>query len=95
MKRLFQKWGSLFFACFFYIGRQGSTGVITGNLTADTGSSLEAWLQGSGARLDGQVEDENLDHGISSDAGITLHLKDGAVSNLEGEKSSTGTYRKK
>lgn len=71
------------------LGRQGSTGVITGNLTADTGSSLEAWLQGSGARLDGQVEDKNLDYGISPDKGITLHLKDGAVWNLEGDSKVT------
>lgn len=71
------------------IGHDGSTGSIDGVLTADAGSSLEAYLQGNGSLLDGTIEDENLDYGISSDAGITLHLNDGAVWNLDGDSKVT------
>lgn len=71
------------------VGHDGSTGSIDGDLTAGVGSSLEAYLQGSGSRLDGAIEDENLDYGISSDAGITLHLNDGAVWNLDGDSQVT------
>jgi outer membrane autotransporter protein len=71
------------------IGHDGSTGSIDGNLTADVGSSLEAYLQGNGSRLDGTIEDENFDYDISSDAGVTLHLNDGAVWHLDGDSKVT------
>lgn len=71
------------------LGHDGSTGIIDGDLTADAGSSLEAYLKGSGSRLDGTVEDGNLEYGIRSDAGITLHLNDGAIWNLDGDSKVT------
>lgn len=71
------------------LGHDGSTGIIDGELTADAGSSLEAYLKGSGSRLDGTVEDGNLEYGIRSDAGITLHLNDGAIWNLDGDSKVT------
>lgn len=71
------------------IGHDGSTGSIDGNLIADVGSSLEAYLQGNGSRLDGTIEDKNFDYGISSDAGVTLHLNDGAVWHLDGDSKVT------
>lgn len=71
------------------LGHDGSTGIIDGDLTADAGSSLEAYLKGSGSRLDGTVEDGNLDYGIRSDGGITLHLNDGAIWNLDGDSKVT------
>lgn len=71
------------------IGHDGSTGSIDGDLAASAGSSLEAYLQGTSSRLNGSVEDENLDHGISPEAGITLHLNDGAVWNLDGDSQVT------
>ena len=71
------------------LGHEGSQGIIDGELTADAGSSLEAYLKGSGSRLDGMVDDQNLDSGIVPDAGITLHLNDGAVWNLDGDSKVT------
>lgn len=71
------------------VGHDGSTGIIEGNLTADAGSSMEVYLKGSGSRLDGMVDDQNLDSGIVPDAGITLHLNDGAVWNLDGDSKVT------
>lgn len=71
------------------LGHDGSTGIIDGDLTADAGSSLEAYLKGSGSRLDGTVEDGNLEYGIRSDAGITLHLNDGAIWNLDSDSKVT------
>ena len=67
------------------LGHEGSTGVIDGDLTAAAGSSLEAYLKGSGSQLKGKVDDQNLDSGIAPDAGITLHLNDGAIWNLDGD----------
>lgn len=71
------------------LGHEGSTGVIEGNLTAAAGSSLEAYLKGSGSQLKGKVDDQNLDSGIAPDAGITLHLNDGAIWNLDGDSKVT------
>lgn len=71
------------------LGHEGSTGVIDGNLTAAAGSSLEAYLKGSGSQLKGKVDDQNLDFGIAPDAGITLHLNDGAIWNLDGDSKVT------
>ena len=71
------------------LGHEGSTGVIEGDLTAAAGSSLEAYLKGSGSQLKGKVEDQNLDSGIAPDAGITLHLNDGAIWNLDGDSKVT------
>lgn len=71
------------------IGHEGSVGNIEGKLTADAGSSLEAYLKGSGSLLNGSVEDKNLDYGVSPDAGVTLHLNDGAVWKLDGDSSVT------
>lgn len=71
------------------LGHDGSTGIIDGELTADAGSSLEAYLKGSGSRLKGKVDDQNLDYGITPDVGITLHLNDGAVWNLDGDSKVT------
>lgn len=71
------------------IGHDGSVGKIDGKLTADAGSSLEAYLKGSSSLLDGSVDDKNLDYGISPDAGVTLHLNDGAVWNLDGDSKVT------
>lgn len=71
------------------LGHEGSTGVIDGDLTAAAGSSLEAYLKGSGSQLKGKVDDQNLDFGIAPDAGITLHLNDGAIWNLDGDSKVT------
>ncbi|WP_370821630.1 autotransporter outer membrane beta-barrel domain-containing protein [Acidaminococcus massiliensis] len=71
------------------LGHEGSTGVIDGDLTAAAGSSLEAYLKGSGSQLKGKVDDQNLDSGIAPDAGITLHLNDGAIWNLDGDSKVT------
>lgn len=71
------------------IGHDGSVGKIDGKLTADAGSSLEAYLKDSSSLLDGSVDDKNLDYGISPDAGVTLHLNDGAVWNLDGDSKVT------
>lgn len=71
------------------LGHDGSTGIIDGELTADAGSSLEAYLKGSGSRLKGKADDQNLDYGITPDVGITLHLNDGAVWNLDGDSKVT------
>lgn len=71
------------------LGHEGSTGVIEGDLTAAAGSSLKAYLKGSGSQLKGKVEDQNLDSGIAPDAGITLHLNDGAIWNLDGDSKVT------
>ena len=71
------------------LGHEGSTGVIDGDLTAATGSSLEAYLKGSGSQLKGKVDDQNLDFGIAPDAGITLHLNDGAIWNLDSDSKVT------
>lgn len=71
------------------LGHDGSTGIIDGELTADAGSSLEAYLKGSGSRLKGKVDDQNLDYGITPDVGITLHLNAGAVWNLDGDSKVT------
>ncbi|WP_281697500.1 hypothetical protein [Acidaminococcus massiliensis] len=71
------------------LGHEGSTGVIDGDLTAAAGSFLEAYLKGSGSQLKGKVDDQNLDSGIAPDAGITLHLNDGAIWNLDGDSKVT------
>lgn len=71
------------------VGHAGSTGGIDGDLTAAAGSSLEAYLKGSGSQLKGKVDDQNLDSGIAPDAGITLHLNDGAIWNLDGDSKVT------
>lgn len=92
------------------VGHAGSTGVIAGDLTADAGSAMEVYLQGSGSQLNGTITDHNMDTVVqsvqnsaqrsrqmmgllratgssatadSSDAGVTLHLNNQAVWNLE------------
>lgn len=92
------------------LGHAGSTGVIAGDLTADAGSAMEVYLQGSGSQLNGTITDHNMDTVVqpvqnsaqrsrqmmgllratgssatadSSDAGVTLHLNNQAVWNLE------------
>lgn len=92
------------------VGHAGSTGVIAGDLTADAGSAMEVYLQGSGSQLNGTIMDHNMDTFVqsvknssqrsrqmmcllratgstttadSSAAGVTLHLNNQAVWNLE------------
>lgn len=92
------------------LGHAGSTGVIAGDLTADAGSAMEVYLQGSGSQLNGTITDHNMDTFVqpvqnsaqrsrqmmgllratgssatadSSNAGVTLHLNNQAVWNLE------------
>ena len=43
------------------VGHAGSTGVIVGDLTADAGSAMEVYLQGSGSQLNGTITDHNMD----------------------------------